>query len=145
MRLSPDIRATFRKLVKKGLSVTRIAQLFDTSRQTVHTWINRSKHVGREHYKDKPRKPKESRITVDVEVSILALRNTFGWGTGRIQQGLYSLPGYILKSVPGLVQGVWLSRKAINDVLARHGINGFSAGTSDGSSSGPRSLMNSGR
>ena len=125
MRLSPDIRAVFRKLVKKGLSVTRIAQLFDTTRRTVYRWINRSKHVGREYYKDKPRKPKESKITVEIEVSILALRNTFGWGTTRIQQGLCNLPCYILESIPNLVQGVWLSRKTINDILTRHGINGY--------------------
>ncbi len=125
MRLSPDIRAVFRKLVKKGLSVTRIAQLFDTTRRTVYRWINRSKHVGREYYKDKPRKPKESKITVEIEVSILALRNTFGWGTTRIQQGLCNLPSYILESIPNLVQGVWLSRKTINDILTRHGINGY--------------------
>lgn len=124
MRLPPDIRAVFRKLVKKGLSVTRIAELFDTTRQTVYAWVNRSKHVGREYYRDKPRKHKESKITVEIEVSILALRNTFDWGTARIQQGLYNLPGYVLESVPNLVQGVWLSRQAINSVLARHGING---------------------
>lgn len=124
MRLSPDIRATFKKLVKKGLSVTRIAQLFDISRRTVYRWLNRSKHVGREYYKDKPRKHRESKITVEIEVSILALRNTFDWGTARIQQGLYNLPSYILNAVPNLVQGVWLSRQTINNVLVVHGING---------------------
>jgi DNA invertase Pin-like site-specific DNA recombinase len=39
VRLSPDIRGTFGKLVKKGLAVTRIAELFDTTRQTVHRWL----------------------------------------------------------------------------------------------------------
>jgi len=47
MRLSPEIRGTFRRLVKKELTVTGIAYLFDTTRQTVHRWLRRGKHVGK--------------------------------------------------------------------------------------------------
>ena len=124
MRLSPEIRGAFSRLLKKGLEVTRIAELFDTSRQTVYRWINRAKHVGREHYKDKPRKPKESKVTVEVELSILKLRTTFKWGTARIQQALYNLPDFILDSVR-CVQRVVLSRETINNVLARNCQNGY--------------------
>lgn len=63
VRLPPDIRGTFGKLFKKGLSVTCIVELFDTTRQTVHRWLRRAKHVGREYFKDKPRKPKESKVS----------------------------------------------------------------------------------
>ena len=90
MKLDPSIRGLFGKLVKKGLTVTRIAELFDTTKQTVHRWLKRARHVGREYYKDKTREPKQGKIT-EVEVSILALRNTFKWGTARIQQGLFNL------------------------------------------------------
>jgi transposase InsO family protein len=114
----------FGKLVKKGLAVTKIAELFDTTRQTVHRWLKRARHVGREYFKDKPREPKPSRITVEVEISILALRNTLKWGTARIQQGLMNLPSFIRESVR-CVQAVRLSRENINSVLARHGINGY--------------------
>ena len=124
MRLSPDIRGTFKKLVKKGLNVTRIAYLFDTTRQTVHRWLKRSKHVGREYFKDKLRKPKHAKVTQEVELSILKLRTTFKWGTARIQQGLYSLPDFIKNSVR-CVQGVKLSRETINNVLSRNGQNGY--------------------
>lgn len=125
MRFTPDIRAAFRQLKKKGLSVKIIAQLFDTSRQTVHTWLNRAKHVGREYFNDKPRKPKQGKITVDVEVSILGLRS-LSWGTARIQQGLYKLPNYMKESLPfDCVQGINLSRQSINDVLTKHGANGY--------------------
>jgi IS30 family transposase len=124
VRLSPEIRGAFSRLLKKGLEVTRIAELFDTSRQTVYRWINRAKHVGREHYKDKPRKPKESKVTVEVELSILKLRTTFKWGTARIQQALYNLPDFILDSVR-CVQRVVLSRETINNVLARNCQNGY--------------------
>lgn len=124
MRLSPDIRGTFTKLVKKGLEVTRIAELFDTTRQTVYRWLNRAKHVGREYFKDKSRKPREPKVTEEVELSILKLRTTFKWGTARIQQGLESLPSFILKSV-NTIQGVKLSRETINNVLARNSQNGY--------------------
>jgi len=124
VRLSPDIRDAFNKLVKKGMTVSRIAELFDTTRQTVHRWLNRAKHVGREYYKDRARKPKESKVTLEVELSILKLRTTFKWGTVRIQQGLNNLPDFILNSVGG-VQGVKLSRETINNVLARNNQNGY--------------------
>lgn len=124
MRLSPDIRGTFSKFVKKGLEVTRIAELFDTTRQTVYRWINRAKHVGREYYKDRSRRPKESKVTFEVELSILKLRTTFRWGTARIQQGLECLPSFVLQSV-NCVQGVRLSRETINNVLARNSQNGY--------------------
>jgi IS30 family transposase len=124
VRLSPDIRGAFGKLVKKGLAVTRVAQLFDTTRQTVHRWLKRARHVGREYYKDKVREPKPSKVTDEVELSILALRSTFKWGTARIQQGLINLPSFIRKAVR-CVQQVRLSRETINNVLAKHGANGY--------------------
>ncbi len=124
MRLSPDIRGAFNKLVKKGLAVSRVAELFDTTRQTVYRWLNRAKHVGREYFKDRLRKPKQAKVTFEVELSILKLRTTFKWGTARIQQGLYNLPAFILDSVGG-VQGVKLSRETINNVLQRNNQNGY--------------------
>jgi len=104
--------------------VTRIAYLFDTTRQTVHRWLRRGKHVGRESFKDRPREPKTIKVTDEVELSILTLRNTFGWGTARIQQGLYKLPPFIHEATHG-VQGVKLSRETINNVLSKHGVNGY--------------------
>lgn len=95
MRLDPNVRGLFTKLVKKGLTVTKIADLLDTTRQTVYRWLKRARHVGREWYRDKPREPRSSKITEKVELSILSLRNTFKWGTARIQQGLRKLPGFM--------------------------------------------------
>jgi len=124
VRIAPNIRGLFGKFVKKGLAVTRIAELLDTSRQTVHRWLKRAKHVGREYFKDKPRRPRAVKVTDEVEVSILALRSTFKWGTARLQQGLLKLPDFIRESVH-CVQGIRLSRETINSVLARHGVNGY--------------------
>ena len=124
VRFSPDIRGIFGKLVKKGLAVTRVAQLFDTTRQTVHRWLRRGKHVDREYFKDEPRRPKPSKVTEEVELSILKLRTAFKWGTARIQQGLHNLPDFIKNSVH-VVQGVELSREIINNVLAKNKQNGY--------------------
>ena len=81
VRLSPDIRGAFGKLVQKGLAVVRVAQLFDTTRQTVHRWLKRAKHVGREYFRDKLRRTKPAKVTQEVELAILKLRTTFKWGT----------------------------------------------------------------
>jgi len=124
MRLSPDIRGIFRRLVNKGLTVTGIAFLFDTSRQTVHRWLRRGRHVGRESFRDRPREPRASKVTDEVELSILTLRSTFGWGTARIQQGLYKLPSF-MEEATLCVQGVRLSRETVNNVLSKHGVNGY--------------------
>ncbi len=127
MRFTPDIRAVFRQLLKKGLSIKKIAELFDTTRKTVYRWLNRAKHVGREYFNDRPRKPRQSKVTVDIEVSILGLRSLC-WGTARIQQGLYKLPDYMLGSMD-CVQGISLSRETINNILTKHGANGYLHGS----------------
>jgi IS30 family transposase len=124
VRLSPDIRGAFRKLEKTNLTVTAIAKAFSTTRQTVHRWLKRGKHKGTETFKDKTRAPKQSKVTFEVELSILKLRTTFKWGTARIQQALYCLPPFILEAV-NCVQGVELSRETINNVLARNKQNGY--------------------
>jgi transposase InsO family protein len=98
--------------------------MFNTTRQTVYRWLGRGKHRGSETFKDKPRQPKESKVTIEVELSILKLRTTFKWGTARIQQGLYNLPGFMNESVH-CIQGVVLSRETINNVLARNNQNGY--------------------
>ena len=124
MRLSPVVRGAFRKLVKAKQTVTSIARAFNTTRQTVYNWLKRGKHRGKETFKDKPRTPKEGKVTLEIELSILKLRSAFKWGTARIQQGLYNLPSFMLESVT-CVQGVRLSRETINRVLARNNQNGY--------------------
>jgi IS30 family transposase len=124
VRLSPDIRGAFRKLAKTELTVSSIAKTFNTTRQTVYRWLKRGKHPGTETFKDKPRQPKQTKVTLEVELSILKLRTTLKWGTARIQQGLYNLPSFMLESV-NCVQGVRLSRETINNVLAKNNQNGY--------------------
>lgn len=83
--------------------------------------------LARRSFEDKPRNKKREKVTLAVERSILALRNGFGWGSARIQQGLQSLPKFMKKVfAQPIVQGVNLSRTTINDVLEKHGLNGYS-------------------
>lgn len=123
MRLDPSVRGLFSKLLKKGLTVTRIAELLDTTRQTVHKWLKRASHRGRESIRDRPRAPKGRRITKSVELSILAW-NAFKWGKARIQQGLLRLTSFMCEAA-GCVQNIRLSRESINNVLTRHSLNGY--------------------
>lgn len=119
MRLNTSTRSLIADAIKRGIKICRIAEVFGVTRKTVRKWSKR------EVFKDRKRKPRQSKITIGVEYSILALRNSFKWGTARIQQGLKSLPSFILETIPGLVQGVELSRQAINDILKKHKLNGY--------------------
>ena len=127
-RHTPELRNTFVVLSKKGLHKSFIAHLFETSRQTVSYWCKRAYHAGKDSFKDKARRIRE-KITPEAELSILALRNTFHWGSARIQQGLFSLPNFMKKKLKELgvklVQNVKLSRTAINNALRAHGLNGY--------------------
>jgi hypothetical protein len=78
----------------------------------VYRWLTRGKHRGTETFKDRPRQPKESKVTVEIELSILKLRTTFKWVTARIQQGLYCLPGFILESAARIGGAAWEARAA---------------------------------
>ncbi len=123
-RTTPDERRCIVKVVKNCKNKSFVAKLFGRCINTISNWCKRAQHPGKESFKDKPRH-KEVKVTLEVELSILALRNTFKWGTARIQQGLWNLPKHMLKVVPFCIQGFKLSRSSINDVLTNHGINGY--------------------
>ena len=112
-------------MVRKELSKKLVAEIFGVSSLTVRKWCKRAKHRGRESFRDLPRKPKKGKITAKVEATIVAIRAAFGWGTARIQQALTNLPKFMRDKLSACVQGVRLSRTAINDVLREYGLNGY--------------------
>ncbi len=119
--------------------------MFDTTKRTVYRWLGRGKHhPGKEAFKDKPRQLKESKVTLEVKLSIFKLRTTFKWGTARIQQGIYNLPSFILQSV-NCLQGILLSRETTNKVLARNNQKGYQHEFKRWESSGPKSMRSCGR
>jgi transposase len=111
--------------VRRGFKKTLVAEVFDVSRKTVTTWSKRAKHRGRESFRDKKRENREVKIALEVELAIIAMRTTFDWGTARIQQGLMELPDYAKEVIQHCVQGLKLSRTSINEVLKKHGLNGY--------------------
>lgn len=125
MRTTPEQRKLMVQAVKRGNDINIVAKILNRSVRTVYRWIKRAFHPGKELYKDKPRKAKKSRITLKVELAILAMRNLFEWGTARIQQGLINLPSYMKEVLHGCAQNVKLSRAAINNVLKKHSLNGY--------------------
>lgn len=112
-------------MVRKGVSKKLVAETFGVSRKTVWEWCKRAHHRGRESFKDKPRKPRRSKITRKIELSIIELRIVFRWGTARIQQALFNLPGFMRKKLNACVQGIQLSRTSINNVLKEYKLNGY--------------------
>lgn len=124
MRLTKDLRRLIGKAIDRGVKISLVAKVIGITRKTAYKWKKRRKHLN-----DEKRKSKKSKITLDVELSILALRNTFEWGTGRIQQALISLPKFMIDSLKNLgvklVQNIRLSRTSINEVLKAHKLNGY--------------------
>jgi len=124
MRLGIELRRLIGKAVARGINKSKVAEVLDITRRTVYKWSKRRKHL-----RDKHRKPKESKISLEIELYILALRNTFNWGTERIQKALYSLPKFMLDTLSNInvkiIQGIILSRTSINDVLKKHKLNGY--------------------
>lgn len=125
MRLKPEQRRMIGKWVKLKISIKLIAAFLSCSRVTVWYW---KKQDLRTRF-DITIFP-TGKIDVNVEATILYLRQTFKWGTGRIKQGLMSLPEFMKEEIEitlefKCIQKFELSRQAIQDVLEKHGLNGY--------------------
>jgi hypothetical protein len=119
IRLSLKQQRLFKEAKKLSIKTSRIAEVFGVSQKTVRRCVKRRTQ------KEKVRKAKESKLTLKVELAILAMRTMFEWGTARIQQGLISLPLYAKEALQNYVENVLLSRKAINNILIKHKLNGY--------------------
>lgn len=119
MRLTPEQRSLIADARQRGIKISRIAEVLGISQTTVKRWSKRKRFI------DKQRKAKDSKVTLEVELAILAMRTTFDWGTARIQQGLINLPDYAKQALQNCVENIKLSRTSINDVLKKHKLNGY--------------------
>ena len=97
--LSPDTRHNIVDGVRRINNKRLIARVFGVSRKTVGVWCKRAFHRGRESFKDRRQDTKPLKISDDAEKAIVAMRVVFSWGTGRIQQGLVSLPDYARETI----------------------------------------------
>lgn len=119
MRLTLEQRSLIADARARNIKISAISNVFGISNSTVKRWSKRKL------LSDKKRKPKQSKITIEVELAILAMRTTFKWGCARIQQGLVNLPNFAKKALQNFVENVHLSRTAINNVLRKHKLNGY--------------------
>jgi len=85
MRISIPVRELLVNGYGQVRNKTLIAKVF--GRQIVTYWCKRAYHKGRESFKGKPWRPKQTKLTPNIVEFILFLRVVFGWGTARIQQG----------------------------------------------------------
>jgi len=124
-RLTPEERALVSKFKRAGVEINVLVETFHTSRQTIWYWsiqdLRTRFNIISNH---------KGKITIEVEATILCLRQTFKWGTARIKQGLDNLPEFmkaelkiILQFEP--VQNFDLSRQSINKTLKKWKINGY--------------------
>ena len=124
MRLTPDQRHLLGDAVGRGINKTLVATVLGVTLKTVRKWSKRTKHL-----KDKAR-GKIKKVTDEIKLFIIAVRNTFDWGTARIRNSLMqSLPVFMEEKLVklGVVrpEKVKLSRSTINDVLKEFGLNGY--------------------
>lgn len=124
-RLTPNQRALVSKLKRQGIALKIIVETFGCSRQTIWFWSIQDLRA-----RFSIKNNSKGKITIEVEATILCLRQTFKWGTARIKQGLDNLPDFmkaelkiILQFEP--VQNFDLSRESINRVLKKWKINGY--------------------
>lgn len=121
-RLKPEQRREIGNAIRKGINKSILVVIYCVSLVTIYFW---GKQDLRTNLSDLPRNIKTSKITVEIELSILAMRTICKWGTARIQQGLMNLPEFMKAKIGVIVQGVYLSRTSVNNVLKKHKINGY--------------------
>lgn len=121
MKLKPEQRLLLGKLSRTSIAKKLLMASFSVSRKTVWYWGKQNLH----YVSDLPSANHKFKITVDVEIMIIALRNNFGYGCARIQQRLFCAPDFELEQLEIKMQGIELSRQTINEVLTKWGINGY--------------------
>jgi hypothetical protein len=109
------------KLARTKIPKKVLMESFSVSRTTIWYWGKQNLH----YVNDLPRVNHNFKITSKVEIMIIAFRNTFGYGTARIQQRLFCAPDFELEELEIKIQGVSLSRQAINKILKKWGINRY--------------------
>jgi len=121
MRLKPEQRLILGKLARTKTPKNLLMLSFSVSRKTVWYWGKQNLH----YISDLPRANHKFKITLETEITIIAFRNNFGYGTARIQQRLFCAPNFELEQMEVKVQGIELSRQSINEILKKWGINGY--------------------
>jgi transposase InsO family protein len=72
---------------REGMSISELAEINDVSRKTIYKWLERYQEQGLEGLKDGSRRPHHSpsQVTAEVEAAILAARQQWKWGPGKLR------------------------------------------------------------
>jgi len=123
-RLTPNERSLASRFKRQGIPINLIAESLSCSRVTVWYWAKQDLRTRFDIDKNG-----KGKITIEVESTILFMRNSFKWGTARIQNGLIELPPLMKQEIEitiGVcIQHFTLSRQSINEVLKKVGVNGY--------------------
>lgn len=123
-RLSPNERVLASKMKRQGIPLKFVILAFSCSRQTIWYWAKQDLRTRFDIDKNG-----KGKIIIEVESTILFMRNSFKWGTARIQNGLIELPKFMKQeieiSIGVCIQHFTLSRQSINEVLKSVGVNGY--------------------
>jgi len=129
--VTPEIRKLMIKARRNEKRVKDIAEMFDVSRKTVWKWYKRVSKKGWPNYRDRSKRlhTVHKKITPLAEEAILLLRDSFNWGTQRIEICLQSPSPYIQYLLETVLGKPWkpvgLSRQSINNILKKHRRNGL--------------------
>jgi transposase len=95
-------------------NISRVARLWQTSRNVVRKWVSRFEKDGEEGLKDKSRRPASSphKTPADIEQRIFEARRKTGYGRKR-------LAWYLARE-----EGVALSPHTLRHILNRYGFKG---------------------
>jgi len=119
-RLNPEQRVLVSRFRREGIPIKVIMLAFSCSRTTIWYWGVQDLRT-----RFNIKRNSKGKITLEVEISILYMRQTFSWGTARIQQGLLCLPEFMMAEMEGCIQNFHLSRTSIEKVLKKHKLNGY--------------------
>ncbi len=119
MRLKSEQRRLLGKLARTNIPKKVLMESFSVSRTTVWIW-------GKENlsYTMDITRIYESKITIEAEASILFFRS-LGYGCARIQQRLECAPEKELEKMEISIQGLFVSRQTVYNVLKKHKLNGY--------------------
>lgn len=80
---------------QEGMSITELAEIHEVSRKTIYKWLERFEEQGLEGLRDRSRRPHESpsQVSGEVEAAIVAARQRWKWGPGKLRVKLSQQDG----------------------------------------------------
>src|SRR3954469_18675375 len=108
-------RRQFVRAYDTGLwTMTELCERFGISRPTGYKWVDRWRADGAPGLADRSSAPhvNAQRTDARLEAQILAARQTYGWGAGKLRQVLRDRHP----------RQAWPTRSTINAILDRHGV-----------------------